>query len=335
MCRIYDALLVVSFGGPEKPDDVAPFLENVVRGKNVPRRRLLEVAEHYELFGGESPINAQIRALLAAVVDEFDAHGPRLPVYWGNRNWHPMLADTLGQMADDGIRRALAFVTSAFGSYPGCRQYREDIERARREVGDAAPEVDKLRLFYNHPGFIEAMADRVAAAAALIPEPRRALARIVFTAHSLPLAMARRCRHEAQLREACRLVAEWVGGLDWRLAYQSRSGRPTEPWLEPDVGDTLVKLHATGAVSDVLIVPIGFLVETMETVFDLDIEIGSLCDHLGINMVRAATPGAHPRLARMIRELVEERLDANAPRLALGEDGPWPDVCPEDCCRPD
>ena len=293
------------------------------------------MAEHYELFGGESPINAQIRALLAALFDELNAHGPRLPVYWGNRNWHP---HARRHARPDGRRRraprpgvchlGVRLLSRAAGSIART----SSVPGGKRAT--PRPQMDKLRLFYNHPGFIEAMADRVAAAAAQIPEERRALARIVFTAHSLPLAMARRCRYEAQLREACRLVAEWVGGLDWRLAYQSRSGRPTEPWLEPDVGDTIVKLHATGEASDVLIVPIGFLVETMETVFDLDIEIGGLCDHLGINMVRAATPGAHPRLVRMIRELVEERLDASAPRLALGEDGPWPDVCPEDCCRP-
>ena len=330
----YDAFLLVSFGGPEKPDDVVPFLENVVRGKKVPRERILEVAEHYELFGGESPINAQNRALLASLVNELSTHGPRLPVYWGNRNWHPMLADTLGEMADDGVRRALALVTSPFGSYSGCREYLENIEQARREVGSNAPEVDKLRLFYNHPGFLEATVDRVAAALERIAEPRRGDAQIIFTAHSLPLAMARQCPYESQLREACRLVAERLDRDDWQLVFQSRSGPPSVPWLEPDVGDHLVGLHKLGKATDVVIVPIGFLVEHMEIVYDLDVEVRALCEHLGVNMVRSAAVGNHPRFVRMIRELIEERLDAGAPRLALGNDGPWPDACPPDCCSP-
>ena len=331
----YDALLVVSFGGPEKPDDVVPFLENVVRGKDVPRRRLAEVAEHYELFGGESPINAQTPRDAGRAVRR--AQRPRTAA-----------AGVLGQsqLAPHARRHAAARwpTTECATPWRLSRRRSAPIRAAgstRRtssvpggKWATPRPRSTSSGLFYNHPGFIEAMADRVTAAAAQIPEQRRDWARVVFTAHSLPLAMARRCRYEAQLREACRLVAEWVGGLDWRLAYQSRSGRPTEPWLEPDVGDAIVKLHATGDASDVLVVPIGFLVETMETVFDLDVEIGGLCEHLGVNMVRASTAGTHPRLVRMIRELAEERLDAEAPRLALGEDGPWPDVCPEGCCRP-
>ena len=332
MPPIHDAILLISFGGPEKPDDVMPFLENVVRGKNVPRERLLEVAEHYALFGGESPINAENRMLLTALVNELYAHGLNPPVYWGNRNWHPFLADTLRQMADDGVQRALAFVTSAFASYSGCRQYREDIERARAEVGPDAPVVEKLRLFYNHPGFIEAAADRAAAATARLPDAQRENARLLFTAHSLPVAMARTCAYEQQLREACRLVAERLGRAEWELVFQSRSGPPSQPWLGPDIGDRLVELHAAGERGGVVIVPIGLLAENMETVYDLDVEIRALCDHLGLDMVRAATVGSHPRLVQMIRELIEERLDPAAPRLALGNDGPWPDVCPEDCC---
>ena len=204
----YDAFLLVSFGGPEGPDDVLPFLENVVRGKNVPRGRLLEVARRYELFDGTSPLNAQNRVLLAALVGELNALGLALPVYWGNRNWHPLLVDTVRQMADDGVRRALALVTSAFGSYSGCRQYLEDIEDARQEVGPEAPQIEKLRLFYNHPGFIEAMVERVAAALGEIPSERRAAARLIFTAHSIPAAMAEHSPYQRQLREACRLVTE-------------------------------------------------------------------------------------------------------------------------------
>ena len=332
MTQPYDAVVLVSFGGPEKPDDVLPFLENVLRGKRVPRDRMLEVAKTYDLFGGVSPINAQNRALLAALVSELNEHGPHLPVYWGNRNWHPLLGDTLGQMADDGIRRALALVTSAFGSYSGCRRYLEDIQRARQEIGPAAPTVDKLRLFYNHPGFIEPMADRVRAALDEITPPKRDAARIVYTAHSIPLAMADRCAYVQQFSEACRLVSERLGRSEWQLAYQSRSGRPSDPWLEPSIGDYLTELHGLGGVDDVVIVPIGFLSEHMEVVNDLDVEVGRLCDELGLHMVRAGVVGTHPRFVTMIRELICERIEENPARLALGTLGPSHDVCPADCC---
>ncbi|MCR4411819.1 MAG: ferrochelatase [Thermoguttaceae bacterium] len=330
----YDAFLLVSFGGPERREDVLPFLENVVRGKRVPRERLLEVAERYELFDGASPINQQNRALLAAILAEFNAHGVRLPVYWGNRHWHPLLEDTIREMAEDGVRRALAFVTSAFASYSGCRQYLEDIDRARQAAGPAAPVVEKLRLFYNHPGFIEPMADRVRAALDELPAGRRDSARLVFTAHSIPLAMAACSKYVDQLQEACRLVSERVGRTEWTLAYQSRSGPPEQPWLEPDVGDYLVELHRAGQATDVVVVPIGFVSEHMEVVYDLDVELAGLCETLGIRLVRAGVVGTHPRFVRMIRELVEERLDPAAARLALGPLGSCPEVCPADCCRP-
>ncbi len=328
----YDALLLVSFGGPERPDDVIPFLENVTRGKPVAGQRLLEVAKHYEAFGGESPINAQNRALLVALVAELNAQGPQLAVYWGNRNWHPMLADTLGQMADDGVTRAIALVTSAFGSYSSCRQYLEDIERARAEVGPNAPPVDKLRLFYNHPGFVEAMSDRLAVALQQIPDQRRPAARIVYTAHSLPLEMAEKCDYQQQLREACRLVSERLGRTDWELVYQSRSGRPSQPWLEPDVCDYLAQLGQSGKISDVVIVPIGFLAEHMEVIWDLDVEARAVCEKVGLNMVRAPVVGCHPRFVTMVRELIQERIEENPSRLALGRFGPSPDICPADCC---
>lgn len=336
----YDALLLVSFGGPEGPDDVLPFLENVVHGKNVPRERLLEVAQRYELFDGQSPINSQNRALLTALVDHLNAEGPQLPVYWGNRNWHPLLADTIREMADDGVEHALAFVTSAFGSYPGCRQYLEDIERARQEVGPAAPQIQKLRLFYNHPGFIESMAQRVAAALDEIPAQRRSAARLIYTAHSIPVAAAARSPYEHQLREACRLVTESIQPLaashaGWELAFQSRSGPPSQPWLEPDIRDHIRQLHAAQPPADVVIVPLGFLTENLEVIYDLDIEVRGLCEELGINMVRAAVVGNHPRFVRMIRELIVEQFDPQAPRLALGSDGPWPDQCPDGCCLPE
>jgi protoporphyrin/coproporphyrin ferrochelatase len=335
-----DALLLLSFGGPEGPDDVAPFLANVARGKQIPPERLREVARRYELFGGVSPINGQCRALLAGLIGELNGKGPRLPVYWGNRHWHPLLEDAVRQMAHDGVRHALAFATSAFGSYPGCRQYLEDIERARRAVGPDAPRIDKLRLFYNHPGFIEATAQRAAAALGQIPPERRGAARLIFTAHSIPLAAAERSPYVAQLRESCRLAAEhllqWplaASQAAWELAFQSRSGPPAQPWLEPDIRDYLRRLSRSGDAADVVIAPIGFVCECMETVYDLDVEVASLCDELGIKMVRAATVGGHPRLVAMVRELVMERLDPAAPRLALGTLGPWPDQCPADCCQ--
>jgi ferrochelatase len=328
----YEAVLIVSFGGPEGPDDVIPFLENVLRGKNVPRERMLEVAEQYRHFGGVSPINDQNRALMAALRDELQRHGPRLPVYWGNRNWHPLLADTLRQMQQDGVRRALAFFTSAYSSYSGCRQYLEDIQRAQQHVGEGAPRIDKLRAYFNHPGFIEPMAERVQAALAEIPLSRRSAAPIIYTAHSLPMAMAGGCRYVAQLNEAARLVSELLAHPNWHLVYQSRSGPPSQPWLEPDVCDFLRKLHAEVNVTDVVIAPIGFLSDHVEVLYDLDTAARALCDRLGLNMVRAATVGTHPRLITMIRELISERMTDNPVRPALGNMGPSHDICPAECC---
>ena len=328
----YDAILVMSFGGPEQPADVIPFLENVLRGKNVPRERMLEVAEHYYHFGGKSPINEQNRKLISALKSELAAHGLHLPVYWGNRNWHPMLAETLRQMKSDGVKNALAFVTSAYSSYSGCRQYLEDIARAQKEVGEGAPVVKKIRVFYNHPGFIEASADCLQKALNQIPEARCSAIHLIFTAHSIPLAMAASSRYEEQLRETARLVAETVGYKNWRLVYQSRSGPPSQPWLEPDILDCLRDLARQQHGSDVAIAPIGFVSDHLEVLFDLDTQARGLCDDLGLTMVRAATVGTHPRFIRMIRELVTERLDENAPRLALGKTGPGPDVCAPDCC---
>jgi protoporphyrin/coproporphyrin ferrochelatase len=328
----YDGLLVVSFGGPDRPDDVMPFLENVVRGRNVPRERLVEVAQHYLQAGGCSPINEQNRALTTAIENELAACGLKLPVYWGNRNWHPLLADTLGQMAADGVRRALAFVTSAFSSYSGCRQYRENIAAAQAEVGQSAPRVDKLRVFFNHPGFIEPMIEQTRAALDEVPAERRPDARLVFTAHSIPQAMAAGCAYQEQLREACRLVGNGIERDDWYLVYQSRSGPPQQPWLEPDINDFLRAEHARQRIRDVVVVPIGFVSDHMEVVYDLDTECRDLCDKLGIRMYRATTVGTHPRFVRMIRELVEERMTDSPQRLALGPLAASHDVCPDDCC---
>lgn len=330
----YDAILFVSFGGPEGREEVMPFLENVLRGKNVPRERMLEVAEHYQHFGGVSPINAQNRALIEAVEQELRQAGSNLRIYWGNRNWKPLLPDALSEMQSAGVKKAIAFFTSAFSSYSGCRQYRENIEAARAEVGEGAPQVDKLRVFYNHPGFIEPMAERVSAALAGFTAEERASVRVLFTAHSIPMSMAANCKYEAQFREASRLVAERCGldASQWQVVYQSRSGPPSQPWLEPDVGDALREIAATKATSNVVIAPIGFISDHMEVMYDLDYEAAAICKELGIKMVRAGTVGTHPRFVRMIRELIEERLAEAPNRLALGVNGPSHDVCPVDCC---
>lgn len=327
----YDSFLLVSFGGPEGPDDVIPFLENVLRGRNVPCERMLEVAEHYAHFGGVSPINQQNRDLLAAIEAEFQAAQIDLPVYWGNRNWEPYFADTLAQMRADGCRRTLAFFTSMFSSYSGCRQYREDIAAAREQVGDGAPVVEKVRMGFNHPGFIAAMADSVNAAAASIGcSPSET--KLMMTAHSIPLSMSENCDYELQLRESCRLVAQACGASDWELVYQSRSGPPTQPWLEPDVLDEISRLDDEQKIPALVILPIGFVSDHMEVMFDLDEEAAGLCAERGIKMARAATAGTAPSFVTMIRSLVEERLGRSDAKPALGDLGPWHDVCPADCC---
>ncbi len=328
----YDAFLLVSFGGPEGPDEVMPFLENVLRGKNVPRERMLEVAEHYKHFGGVSPINEQNRKLMAAIRENFAAHGLDLPVYWGNRNWNPMLPDALREMKADGVKRSLAFFTSAFSCYSGCRQYRENIQVARDEVGEGAPEVDKLRMFFNHPGFVEPFAENVAKALANLTDADRSSVPLVFTAHSIPMSMADNCRYELQLKESCRLVAEAVGNDNWTLVYQSRSGPPGQPWLEPDICDHIREQHAVSKMQQLVVAPIGFVSDHMEVLFDLDTEANDLCKELGVEMQRAATVGTHPRFVDMIRELVIERMNDSAIRPTLGTFGPSHDVCPVDCC---
>jgi ferrochelatase len=328
----YDAFLLVSFGGPEGPDDVIPFLENVTRGRGVPVERLAEVAEHYRHFGGVSPINDQCRELLAALEPELAG----LPMYWGNRNWHPYLTDTLGRMRDDGVRHAVAFVTSAYGSYSACRQYLDDIDRARAEVGEGAPVVDKLRHFHDHPGFVLSHADGVTAALGTLPERNPARTRLVFTAHSIPTAMEDASgpdghRYLAQLREAAALVAEAAAPeLRWDLVWQSRSGPPHVPWLEPDVNDHLEVLAAEG-VRNVVVSPVGFVSDHLEVIWDLDNEAAATAQKLGMSFARAATPGVNPRFVAMIRDLVAERRDGSAVRHALGTVATW-DACPAGCC---
>jgi len=327
----YDAILLVSFGGPEKNEDVLPFLENVLRGRNVPRERMLEVAEHYYHFGGKSPINEQNRALIAALKQELHAHGIDLPIYWGNRNWHPLLPDALANMKADGVKRALAFVTASYSSYSSCRQYRENVAAAQGIVGDGAPEVEKIRAYFNHPGFVEAMVDRTSAALDQLPTDSREHAHIVYTAHSIPTMMANGCKYVQQLTEASRLVSERLGRSGDPLVFQSRSGPPTQPWLEPDILDHLRTIHAQGAKA-VVIVPIGFVSDHMEVIYDLDTQARDLCEQLGLTMVRAGTAGTHPRFVQMIRELIEERMSGAPGRPALGVLGPSHDVCPLDCC---
>ncbi|MBI1346318.1 ferrochelatase [bacterium] len=329
----YDSILVVSFGGPECRDDVLPFLENVLCGKPVPRERMLEVAEHYYHFGGVSPINAQCRELITALRAELDTAGITLPIYWGNRNWHPLLPVTLREMTAAGHHRALAFFTSAYSSYSGCRQYRENITAAQQVVGEQAPAIDKLRMFYNHPRFIAANVDRLKSAIQQLPDNVRDTARILFTAHSIPMLMADNCNYVRQLNETCRLIAEQLGlpSARWQLVYQSRSGRPQDPWLEPDILDAIRAQHAAGTTG-VVVAPIGFLSDHMEVLFDLDEEAKLLCESLGLPMARAATVGNHPEFITMIRELIEERLGLRSEKAVSGQYPPNHDICPQDCC---
>jgi ferrochelatase len=336
----YDAFLLVSFGGPEGPDDVMPFLENVTRGRGIPPGRLAGVAEHYYAVGGVSPINQQCRDMIAAVQADFSASGLSLPIYWGNRNWSPYLTDTVRAMAQDGVQRVIAFVTSAYSSYSSCRQYLDNIEQARATVGPQAPVIDKIRRFYNHPGFVGPFAANAEAALNSLPAELRADAHLVFTAHSIPMAMADSSgpggggRYAAELNEAARLIAGRTEGgrHPWTLAYQSRSGPPTQPWLEPDVRDHLGELAKSGTAA-VVVVPVGFVSDHMEVRYDLDIEAAEAAGSLGLAFARAATPGSSPEFASMITQLVRERLDPPGASMALGDLGVPSQTCPADCCR--
>ena len=328
----FDALLVVAFGGPEGPDDVMPFLENVTRGRGVPRARLEEVADHYGLFDGVSPINEQNRELIRALRVVLDERDVGLPIYFGNRNWHPYLNDVIGEMHKDGVERSLALFTTAYSSYSSCRQYRENLYAAQVACGPDAPEILRLRAFYNHPGFIEANASRLEDAMAGLSDSRRTNAHVVFTAHSIPTAMAATCSYSAQLEETAQLVAEAVAHDNFELVYQSRSGSPHVPWLEPDVCDHLRSLSPAG-VKDVVLSPVGFLSDHIEVLFDLDIEAREVANEVGIELRRASAVGTHPLFVAMLADLVEERLaPENGARAALGAHGPSPDVCGASCC---
>jgi len=332
--RPFEALLLVSFGGPERPEDVMPFLENVTAGRGIPRDRLADVGRHYELFGGVSPINRLNRELLDAIRLDFAAHELDLPVYWGNRNWDPYLRDSVRQLADDGISRAICFVTSAYSSYSGCRQYRENLFEAS---SDLPVRLSRLRHYFNHPGFVTPFVEATRAALADAP----AGAHVVFVTHSIPSAMNEmsggpgRQAYLRQHRAVADEVARQVGAQDWSLAFCSRSGSPRVPWLEPDINDHLTALHRGGATA-VVVVPIGFVSDHMEVVYDLDTEARATAERLGLVLVRAATPGAHPLFVEMVRDLVLERAAVErgeaVDRCTVGPLGASHDVCADGCC---
>ncbi len=332
--RRHDALLIVSFGGPEGPADIEPFLDNVLRGLRISDSARRRIADRYVRFGGVSPIAGHTRSLVRAVRDRLARRGRALPVYLGNRNWHPFVSDTLRTMAHDGIGRAAAFVTSMFSSYNGCRRYREDLAAAAAGV-EPAPVIDRLRYGYNHPGFVAAVADRVRAAIATIPAPRQARAPILFSAHSLPAPAARNAPYVAQLREACRLVGRALQDRHprrWRLVYQSNNARyGGEPWLGPDIGDAIREERERGE-RDVVVAPIGFVCDHLEVTLDLDEEAAAAAAEAGIHFVRAGTVGTHPAFVGMICDLLDERSEAGAARRALGRHGPSHDFCPSNCC---
>ncbi len=329
----YDSVLLVSFGGPEGPCDVEPFLANVTAGRQIPAERLAAVARQYQHFGGVSPLNEQCRRLRDALAAGLEASGRDLPVYWGNRNWTPYLADAVAEMAAAGHRRSLAVVTSAYSSYSGCRQYLTDIAAARASVGETAPAVEKVRAYYDHPGFVAPFVDAVADARVTLPAELRSGARLVFTAHSIPESMASGCDYERQLSETARLVAAGAGFDGWTMAWQSRSGPLSVPWLEPDVNDCLVELSSRGAAA-VVVAPIGFVTDHMEVMWDLDVVAAGTAVDLGLRLVRASTPGTRPddRFVAMWQELIEERLDPARARRSLGLLGAGPDRCPAGCC---
>ncbi|MGB9687365.1 ferrochelatase [Thermogutta sp.] len=334
MAQAYDAILLVSFGGPERAEDVMPFLKNVARGRNISEARLKEVAEHYYHLGGRSPINDHCRALKKALEDELARRGWRLPIYWGNRNWHPFLEEAIDEMVKNGVRRALAVVTSVFGSYSSCRRYLEDLTRAREVCGAVTLEIDRLRLPFNHPGFVAAMVDRVREAHEAAKKAGFVSINLIFTAHSIPVAMAAGSPYLTQFEEASRLVAEAAGFTTWRLAYQSRSGPPHVPWLEPDILDVLRSIAEKERAAAVVVAPIGFLSDHVEVLYDLDVEASTLARELEIGFFRAGTVGTHPAFVAGLCQMIEERLDGRSERRAIGRLPACADVCPVDCCPP-
>lgn len=330
VAKHYDAILVMSFGGPEGMEDVMPFLEQVSAGRNIPRNRLEAVAEHYYEFDGISPINQQNRDLIDAMRKELHQRGYTIPIYFGNRNWHPFVADTVKAMHMDGVTHALAFMTSGYSCYSGCRQYREDIMRAIEAV-PSAPTFDKVRVFYNHPRFINAIVDLTRQAIAHWSDEERRKSKLIFTAHSIPTAMANQSDYQVQLHETSRIVSECMGYDDYILCYQSRSGAPHIPWLEPDIADVLAE-QADQQVSHVVVIPIGFISDHMEVINDLDHEAKEIAEQLGQTFVRVPTVGLHPEFIGMIVDLIEERMHAHPERHACGNRPANHDVCPLNCC---
>lgn len=334
-----DAVLLLSFGGPEAPEHVRPFLEKVTAGRQIPAERLDEVEAQYALFGGISPINEECRRLRAALDAELQSSDCPLPVYWGNRNWEPLVEDTVCEMSRAGVRRAVVVATSAFSSYSGCRQYLEDLDRATavaQERGYQPPLLEKVRPYWNHPGFIETVIANSAEAMAEVTAPPSAV-RLVFTAHSIPLSMAATCDYEQQLREAARLVAAAVAPESgWDLVFQSRSGPPAVPWLEPDICDYLsavdVPQEGRPKVAAVVVVPLGFVADHMEVKYDLDTRARAAAEAAGLQMARARTVGVAPTFVAALRELIEERSMGTTPRK-VGDLPVRPTPCPVDCCR--
>jgi ferrochelatase len=310
MNQSYDALIIISFGGPEGMADVMPFLDNVLRGKNVPEERKREVAHHYEMFDGVSPINAHNRELKILLEKKIKEEGIHLPVFWGNRNWNPYFKDALLEMKATGVKNALGYFTSAYGSYSGCRQYRENIEQARAEVGEGAPQVQRLPNFYNHPKFIQANVNNILVQLRNVPETEHSNVHLAFTAHSIPMSMAQTSPYLDQLNEACERVAGKVGAQNWKLVFQSRSGPPHMPWLEPDICDHLENLSKSG-VEQVIVSPIGFVSDHMEVMYDLDVEAKQKAQELGLNMYRAASAGNDPLMIDMIVDMVKDALKSD------------------------
>jgi ferrochelatase len=327
----YDAVLVLSFGGPEGPDDVLPFLKNVTRGREVPESRLLEVAEHYQVFGGVSPINGQNRELVGHLSAELERRGMDLPVLFGNRNWHPYLRDTLATAVERGFSRLLVLVTSAFSSYSGCRQYLEDIQRAVDSIDSATSlAVDKIRPFYNSSGFIGALQDNLCKTLSAFEETPNGDVQILFTAHSIPLSMANNCEYAEQLRDACSLVMDEFDDFPWQLVFQSRSGRAAQPWLEPDICDAI---EASQHVN-IVVCPIGFVSDHMEVLFDLDLDAKNACEVRGIKFARVAAVGTNSIFVSGIADLIEQRCGTMKQVLTLGVRGEWANRCAPGCCLP-
>jgi ferrochelatase len=349
----YDAILLAGFGGPEGQDDVIPFLRNVTRGRGIPEERLEEVAHHYRHFGGVSPINDQNRELKAALEAELASRGLDLPVLWGNRNWNPYLKDALTEANERGLKKVIAIATSAYSSYSSCRQYREDFAGALEETGlQGSIQIDKVRQFFDHPGFVEPFIEGVRTGLAEIEQKVPGIdpateVEILFSTHSIPSVDAAKSgpaergfgeggAYAAQHLAVAEVVAQAAadGVVRWQLVYQSRSGPPSMPWLEPDINDAIAELPAKG-IRAVIIVPLGFVSDHMEVLWDLDNEAMESSEEAGLVAVRVSTPGTHHAYVKGLVDLVLERRDGVPveQRPAMTKLGPWYDVCRPGCCE--